>query len=452
MATDTGLFGPTPWEVQQTQNQQVNDYAANFARMSPFEKAGMLMGKAGAGITGAVAPMLGGVNVPQQQAAQNQQALQGADLQTPEGLRAAAKKMLDIGNQKAAYALAQKATELEKDQADINYKKALATKAENYRAPGSQDPETVKLLDRMTELETLGLQDGPEYKALEGRVKFLQTAKGGTSGNSSSVQLTKIVDPVTGAVQMVRMEKGIGGKTEVVTVDGKPLTPAEYSPAVKALVAQSSAGGKEIGTQSAQAMMQLPKIEQQSETIKALGAQLFAHPGYQQLVGAGFPGLKSLAGSNVPGAAALFGNIQGIAYLMAREELRGQGQVTEGEANMALAAFNRMNTTMNEKDFRAAYNDFVQRVENVKSLLKTRSTMTYQSPGLNMPQVSTLSNTAPMPQGVAPQTPVAPMSTPFKLTLNNKNEVKAAYKAGKFGPVGSQEALNAANTILNQME
>lgn len=135
MATDTGLFGPTPWEVQQAQQQQVNTDASNFAQMDPFAKAGMMMYKGGAGIAGAVAPMLGGVNVAQQQAAQNQQALQGADLQTPEGLRAAAKKMLDVGNQKSAYLLAQKATEIERELAAT----ALAGRKQDFQEGQSFD-------------------------------------------------------------------------------------------------------------------------------------------------------------------------------------------------------------------------------------------------------------------------------------------------------------------------
>jgi hypothetical protein len=76
---------------------------------------------------------MGGVNVAQQQAAQNQQALQGADLQTPEGLRAAAKKMLEMGNQKSAYLLGQKAAELEKEQAATALAQQKQDEAEQFR-------------------------------------------------------------------------------------------------------------------------------------------------------------------------------------------------------------------------------------------------------------------------------------------------------------------------------
>ena len=131
MATaDMGLFGPSPWEIQQAQQQQIDTKASNFARMSPFEKAGMMMYQGGAGLAGAVAPMFGGVNVAQQQAAQQQEAMQGADLQTPDGLRAVAKKMLDMGNQKSAYLLAQKAAALEKVISEENYKKAQTAQQE----------------------------------------------------------------------------------------------------------------------------------------------------------------------------------------------------------------------------------------------------------------------------------------------------------------------------------
>ena len=94
-------------------------------------------------------------------------------------------------------------------------------------------------------------------------------------------------------------------------------------------------------------------------------------------MGAGFPGLKYLQGSAVPGAKALVDQIQGISYLMAREELKGQGQVTEGEANAATAAFSRRNTATSEKDFRSAYDDFVKRVENVREILRKKASMTF---------------------------------------------------------------------------
>ena len=129
MATvDTGLFGPTPWEIQQAQQQALQTQAANYAQQTPFQRAAQGMFTAGGQLGGLGAQALGGVNVAQQQAAQNQQALQGADLQTPEGLRAAAKKMLEVGNQKSAYLLSQKAAELEKEQADTEYKKSQVNK------------------------------------------------------------------------------------------------------------------------------------------------------------------------------------------------------------------------------------------------------------------------------------------------------------------------------------
>ena len=443
MATaDMGLFGPSPWEIQQAQQQQIDTKASNFARMSPFEKAGMMMYQGGAGLAGAVAPMFGGVNVAQQQAAQQQEAMQGVDTSTPEGLLKLAQRVKDF-NPSRALQLVAEARKMREEDSQSKLREAQAKWYEN-RAPG--------LISYNSEIGpvTFNPADGT-YQDGEGNPlskdelsKLTLTRSTGAAGGKGNAKTTQLVPGADGF--MHRVEKGIGGKSEIARDEnGDPVTVAQFNVDLKTQLAQGGAGGKKMGEINADAQAQLPKVEQQVANVKYLGDQLFAHPGYQQLVGAGFPGLKALAGSNVPGAAALFGNIQGIAYLMAREELRGQGQVTEGEANMALAAFNRMNTTMNEKDFRAAYNDFVQRVENVRELLKTKGSLRF-----NIPQVSAPTTAAPMPQGVTPQTPVAPM--PFSVTANSKNEVKAAYKAGKFGPVGSPEALNRANIILNQME
>ena len=135
MMADTmdGLFGPTPEQVRAAQMQATQQQGQQYGKLDPFEQANAGMFTSGARIADLIARATGGVNVAQQQATQQQEAMQGADLQTPDGLRAVAKKMLDMGNQKSAYLLAQKAAELEKEQKASNLAQQKQDENEQFR-------------------------------------------------------------------------------------------------------------------------------------------------------------------------------------------------------------------------------------------------------------------------------------------------------------------------------
>ena len=86
----SGLFGMTPWQVQQQQQAGLNAAATQHANMDPFARASAGIYRAGGQLGGMLAENTGGVNPDVAKAQQSQQALQGLDLRTPDGLRAAA--------------------------------------------------------------------------------------------------------------------------------------------------------------------------------------------------------------------------------------------------------------------------------------------------------------------------------------------------------------------------
>jgi len=123
--TMAGLFGPTPEEVRAAQMQAYQQQAQQYGRMDPFEQANTGMFTSGARIGDLIARATGGVNVAQQRAQQQQEAMRGLDTTTPEGLLQYAVKLKDINPAMAAQAVAA-ARKLASDIADEKYKTAHA--------------------------------------------------------------------------------------------------------------------------------------------------------------------------------------------------------------------------------------------------------------------------------------------------------------------------------------
>src|SRR3990167_6909285 len=100
MANDivAGLFGLSPYQVQQQQQAAIQQQAQAYAQQDPFQRAaaGMYQGGAGLGMLGAQAA--GMVN-PEVEAAKQREAIMGGvtDMQTPQGLRALAAKFQAAG-------------------------------------------------------------------------------------------------------------------------------------------------------------------------------------------------------------------------------------------------------------------------------------------------------------------------------------------------------------------
>jgi len=277
MATDTldGLFGPTPDQLQQQMLQQQDQSALMTAKLNPWERAAYYTGRAGSGLVNAVAPALGLVNPMQQQAAQMQGAMQGADLQTPEGLRAAAKKMLDVGNQKSAYLLGQKAAELEKEQAAT----ALAERKQTF-----QENEALQLkkdqLAQAAELKKAQLEQAAEAARLRSedrQASTQQRADAAAEANATKLQIAQLM------AEMKRM--GIEAKQSAQGV----MTPAQ---AFKQKQAEAKSSG------------QLRGMDNSFENLTSAANKIVNHPGLDAATG-----LSSLVWSRPGGEASQVENL-----------------------------------------------------------------------------------------------------------------------------------------------
>lgn len=163
----------------------------------------------------------------------------------------------------------------------------------------------------------------------------------------------------------------------------RPVAPAAPQPAALPADGQTPAGraqtatavATDIGKKQAEMRLALPKTiadaQMTHDTIDQLVGKQTSnpdrmartgtekpHPGFSNLVGAGFPGMKHVPGSDAAGAYALHNQIQGQAFLQAFEKLKGGGQITEIEGTKATQAITRMNTAQSEAEYIKAAREF----------------------------------------------------------------------------------------------
>jgi hypothetical protein len=130
MADDQGLFGPTPFQIQQAQQAQLQNAASEYARLDPLQRAAQGMFTAGGQIMGASAPALGMINPAQAQSQQTQDAVKDLDISTPEGMMKAAQRLQSV-NPSLATALAAKAREVQATSAKTAYETSQAAQKES---------------------------------------------------------------------------------------------------------------------------------------------------------------------------------------------------------------------------------------------------------------------------------------------------------------------------------
>jgi len=383
MADMTGLFGPSSYEIEQQRLAQARQNAFNYSQMNATQRGVMGLHNAGSMFGGLGARALGGVDPAVQNAQITHEAAKQFDTSTPEGLMQYAAKIKEYDPSRATQAVMM-ARKMHADAAVAEREKRLADARIANLTRDKADPKEILMLEIAND------PNEPEEKRKMAAAWLAKNGSGG--GRVGGTGRTQTLNTSIGMLNFdpyAKTYKYADG-SDVPQELLREMKPIGNDPTNAAAVATAKSGGTAIGKSAGEAMAHLPKIDSDITTINDLGNQLFNHPGYKNLVGAGFPGLKYLQGSDVPGAQAFVDQIQGVGYLMAREELRGQGQVTEGEAKAATAAFNRMNTATSEKDFRKAYNDFVKRVENVREILRKKSSMTfdqrqYQTPTQALP-------------------------------------------------------------------
>ncbi len=152
------LFGPTPYDIGQSRNQQDMSYAEKVARMNGFEQAKFGIGQGAAGLTRAGAGMLGMVDPLQEEAKMREGVMgMGGDLTTSQGLKAKAMQFAQAGDQRTAMKLVIAARQMEAQE-----QKAALESRDMKRKEFAALPELEKYAIAMARRS--GLKEGsPEF-------------------------------------------------------------------------------------------------------------------------------------------------------------------------------------------------------------------------------------------------------------------------------------------------
>ena len=131
-----GLFGLSPYEIQQQRLASTNTQAHNYATLDPFQKASQSMFQAGAGLGGVGMQMAGYVDPEQQKAEQKQAILSKYDISTQEGMAQAMQAAKAMGRNDVVLDLQQYDNSMQKEyyarkltQSQIDQNSARAEKA-----------------------------------------------------------------------------------------------------------------------------------------------------------------------------------------------------------------------------------------------------------------------------------------------------------------------------------
>ena len=221
-----GLFGPSPWEIQQAQQQAMVQNAAAYAQQSPLERAAAGMYQAGGMLGGMAAGAFGGKNVAVEQAKRQEQIMgQGEDdLGTSAGMATKAEQFRKVGDLRTATALTLKANEMRRQEAAA----ALAARKQDFQEQDAMEFKRQQLLQQ-ADLKKAEL----EQRAKDAQLRSEDARYSADQRRAAAAEAAQTRAMI--ATMMAEVKKASTGGAS-----GKPLTPIQAAKQDK-LKAESSA-------------------------------------------------------------------------------------------------------------------------------------------------------------------------------------------------------------------
>lgn len=219
-----GLFGPSPWEIQQAQQQGLRQQAAAYAKQSPMERAAAGMYQAGGMLGGMGAEALGMKNVAVENARRTEQIMgEGdTDLGTSAGMAAKAEQFRKAGDLRTATALTMKANEMKRQEAAA----ALAARKQDFQEDDAMKFKREQLIQQ-AELKREEL----EQRAKDAQIRSEDARYSADQRRAAAAE----------AAQTRVMIAALVSETKKATTGaGKPLTPIQVAKQDK-MKAESSA-------------------------------------------------------------------------------------------------------------------------------------------------------------------------------------------------------------------
>lgn len=227
-----------------------------------------------------------------------------------------------------------------------------------------REPQTVKPLEERRALAAeAGLQPGtPEYQA------YIATGNLPTPNGGSEFGLNPIMGRDAEGNAIV-MQLGKDG-TAVVTRLPEGVTPDMGLKAYE--TAQGTALGKGAGEAQIGAQIALPGAAGLAEQVSGQIEALKNDPYLENMLGP-IDRLKPNMSEDAARVQGMMDQLQGGAFLQARQLLKGGGAITDFEGQKAEAAFVRMNAAQSPKDFKDALDEFNYFVQQGVAKLEAQS-------------------------------------------------------------------------------
>lgn len=269
---------------------------------------------------------------------------------------------------------------------------------------GQQNPTPVQLLSnpwtREAGMKTLVQSaKGPEYGKQgtivsdgkgnfyaaqfndKGEVKYHKLEAGGQTptgvmSSESGVQMGGAQPPSSTALQPAKGVKTVDTGTGTAILDNN--TGATVRTIGKDIQGREAA--EKRGQSQGQAQADLPKAQMSARTLRQYIKAVENDPNLDNVLGyaAYVPSIRP----ETKATEARVKQLQGRAFLMAFESLKGAGAITETEGAKATEALTRLTTlSQDSKAYREALKDFATEVDNLEQLAKARAMPTAPEPG-----------------------------------------------------------------------
>lgn len=410
------LFGPTPYQIQQLQNQNLGVAADKFASQDPFQRAAGQLYRGGGMLGGTAAEGMGYVNPMAQQAKLRESVMAtGGDLSTSAGLKAKAEQFAAAGDQATAIKIIMLARKQEAEEMDMKLKQAHA---KYYEQQGGKTTATAQ--SQLAAKQAIARNDAMKwalnagYKGqdlldfVEAQVQKVTDTWNATTGTTQSEPGQINISPMTAVSNnleitqedkdaMIQDAVSRGDVEAVARIQILPVVKTTPLPKSKAEVAGevklaetkavndpaalkggavAKAEGQELGASSGKAQVSLAGMNETVGEVKRNIKELLSHPGFESTVGFTLtPGMRFIEGSKEADFMKRLEQIQGGAFLKAYETLKGGGQITEVEGTKATNAMMRMSKSVSEKEFKLAADDFIKAIEVGMNKLKMQASL-----------------------------------------------------------------------------
>lgn len=222
---------------------------------------------------------------------------------------------------------------------------------------------------------------GIDYKAA---LPYMASKLGGGSNVPSAIQVFEYWDKLPPEKQRamldtMRQNYKVANIGEVPNVIGlgptptvNPLSTLPEIAGAKGAISAAESAGRTTGTKTAEAQIDLPKIESNAKYMKTLVNGLISHPALAMSTGV-FGVVPAVPGTQQADFVTRLDQIKGKQFMQAYETLKGGGQITEIEGQKATDALSRMKRATRPEDFVSASKEFISEVDRLTEIAKQRA-------------------------------------------------------------------------------